>query len=194
MQQVQYRIQETELRFQLRESDRDDEEKGENRDLENRESDNGNEETLDRNGGINREIFRIIGDNQHERIHSIRIHPPVERQFEYQQPIMLVKDDEVYRNRRRSEGVQDNVGRRIEREYCNTNRKRTDQMIQPNIHEKESKEEMEKDTGCQIVEQIDCRLPLQDARFDRDETNNQTWGLGHFTRPLLRISPPNSPN
>ncbi|KAA6376900.1 MAG: hypothetical protein EZS28_027575 [Streblomastix strix] len=24
--------------------------------------------------------------------------------------------------------------------------------------------------------------------------NNQTWGLGHFTRPLLCISPPNSPN
>ncbi|KAA6356958.1 MAG: hypothetical protein EZS28_047515, partial [Streblomastix strix] len=37
------------------------------------------------------------------------------------------------------------------------------------------------------------RLPLQDARFERGETNNQTWGLEHFTRPLLRISPPNSP-
>ncbi|KAA6357862.1 MAG: hypothetical protein EZS28_046612, partial [Streblomastix strix] len=36
------------------------------------------------------------------------------------------------------------------------------------------------------------RFPLQNARLERGETNNQTWGLGHFTRPLLRISPPNS--
>ncbi|KAA6364104.1 MAG: hypothetical protein EZS28_040370, partial [Streblomastix strix] len=64
---------------------------------------------------------------------------------------------------------------------------------QPVIHDKESKREKEKDTGCESFEQTDSRLPLQDARFDRDETNNQTWGLGHFTRPLLRISPPNNP-
>ncbi|KAA6382348.1 MAG: hypothetical protein EZS28_022128, partial [Streblomastix strix] len=53
---------------------------------------------------------------------------------------------------------------------------------------------MEKDTGCETLEQTDSKLPLQDARFDRGETNNQTWGLGHFTGPLLRISLPNSPN
>ncbi|KAA6399693.1 MAG: hypothetical protein EZS28_004780 [Streblomastix strix] len=67
-------------------------------------------------------------------------------------------------------------------------------MVQPVIHDKESKREMEKDTRCESFEQIDRRLPLQDARFDRGEANNQTWGLGHFTRPHLRISPPNSPN
>ncbi|KAA6353961.1 MAG: hypothetical protein EZS28_050511, partial [Streblomastix strix] len=55
-------------------------------------------------------------------------------------------------------------------------------MVQPNIHDKESKREMVKDTGCESFKQTDSRLPLQDARFDRDETNNQTWGLGHFTR------------
>ncbi|KAA6357795.1 MAG: hypothetical protein EZS28_046680 [Streblomastix strix] len=53
---------------------------------------------------------------------------------------------------------------------------------------------MEKDTGCKSFEQIDCRLPLQDARFERGEINNQTGRLGHFTGPLLSISPPNCPN
>ncbi|KAA6392719.1 MAG: hypothetical protein EZS28_011753 [Streblomastix strix] len=67
-------------------------------------------------------------------------------------------------------------------------------MVQPDIHDKERQLEIEKDTGCESVEQIDSRLPLQNARFERGETNNQTWRLGHFTRPLLRISPPNSPN
>ncbi|KAA6374780.1 MAG: hypothetical protein EZS28_029694 [Streblomastix strix] len=34
---------------------------------------------------------------------------------------------------------------------------------------------MEKDTRCESFEQIDCRLPLQDARFEQGETNNYTW-------------------
>ncbi|KAA6403984.1 MAG: hypothetical protein EZS28_000494 [Streblomastix strix] len=48
--------------------------------------------------------------------------------------------------------------------------------------------------GCENVEQTDSRLPLQEARFERCERNNQTWRLEHFTGPLLRISPPKSPN
>ncbi|KAA6380472.1 MAG: hypothetical protein EZS28_024000, partial [Streblomastix strix] len=60
--------------------------------------------------------------------------------------------------------------------------------------DKESEGEMEKDTRCESDEQIDCRLSLQNARFERGETKCLTWRLGHFTRPLLRISPPNSPN
>ncbi|KAA6366194.1 MAG: hypothetical protein EZS28_038278 [Streblomastix strix] len=67
-------------------------------------------------------------------------------------------------------------------------------MVQPDIHDKESKRKMEKDTGCESVEQTDCRHPLQDARFDRGKKDNQTWGLGHFTGPHLRISPSNSPS
>ncbi|KAA6356647.1 MAG: hypothetical protein EZS28_047826 [Streblomastix strix] len=169
-----------------------EEERREGRDLENRETDKENREILNRNGGINSEIFRIMGNNQHERLYPIRIHPPVERRFEYQQPITLVKDNEIQGNRRRSEGIQDNVRRGIEGEYRNTNRKRTDQMVQPNIHDKESEREMEKDTRCENTEQIDRRLPLQNARLERGETNNQIWRLGHFTGPLLRISPPNS--
>ncbi|KAA6398276.1 MAG: putative Transposon Tf2-6 polyprotein [Streblomastix strix] len=66
-------------------------------------------------------------------------------------------------------------------------------MIQSDIHDKESKRKMEKDTGCKNFEKIDRRLPLQDARFDRYKTDNQTWGLGHFKGPHLRISPSNSP-
>ncbi|KAA6341488.1 MAG: hypothetical protein EZS28_052455, partial [Streblomastix strix] len=38
--------------------------------------------------------------------------------------------------------------KRIEREHCNTGKKRINQTVQPNIHDKESKREMEKDTGC----------------------------------------------
>ncbi|KAA6396230.1 MAG: hypothetical protein EZS28_008243 [Streblomastix strix] len=67
-------------------------------------------------------------------------------------------------------------------------------MIQPDIHDKESIREMEKETGYESFEQTDSRLPLQDARFDQGKTNNQTWGLGHFTRPLLCISSLNSSN
>ncbi|KAA6386069.1 MAG: hypothetical protein EZS28_018406 [Streblomastix strix] len=66
-------------------------------------------------------------------------------------------------------------------------------MVQPDIHDKENDREMERDIGCENVEQIDCRLPHQNTRFKRGEINNQTWRLGHFTRPLLRISLPNSP-
>ncbi|KAA6395159.1 MAG: hypothetical protein EZS28_009317 [Streblomastix strix] len=116
----------------------------------------------------------------------------MERRFEYQQPIMIVKDNEIQGNRRRSERIQGNVGGGIKREHYNTDQKRINQMVQPVIHEKESKQEKEKDTGCENTEQIDCRLPLQNARLERGETNNQTWRLGHFTSPLLRISPPNS--
>ncbi|KAA6380184.1 MAG: hypothetical protein EZS28_024290 [Streblomastix strix] len=65
-------------------------------------------------------------------------------------------------------------------------------MVQPNIHDQESKRKMEKDTGRENTEQIDRRLPLQDARFERGETNNQTWRLGLITGPFLRIPPSNS--
>ncbi|KAA6389883.1 MAG: hypothetical protein EZS28_014594 [Streblomastix strix] len=67
-------------------------------------------------------------------------------------------------------------------------------MVQPDNHDKESKWEMEKDTRCESAEQRDCRLPLQNARFKRGETNNQTWRLGHFTRPFLCILSLNGPN
>ncbi|KAA6395062.1 MAG: hypothetical protein EZS28_009408 [Streblomastix strix] len=158
------------------------------RDFVNREMDKKNREILDGNGKTNSEILGLMGDNQLERFHPIRIYPPVERRFEYQQPIMLVKDNEIKRNRRRSKRVQDNVRRRIEREYCSTDQKGINQMVQPNIHDNGSKLEIEKDTGRESIEQIDCRLPLQNARFERGETNNQTWRFGHFTGPLLRIS------
>ncbi|KAA6335316.1 MAG: hypothetical protein EZS28_052979, partial [Streblomastix strix] len=171
-----------------------EEERRVGRDLENREADKENREILNGNGGINSEIFRIMGNNQHERLYPIRIHSPVERRFEYQQPIELIKDDEIQGNRRRSERIQDNVRRGIEREYSNTNKKRTDQMVQPNIHDKESERKMEKDIGCENTEQVDRRFPLQNARLERGKTDNQTGRLGHFTRPLLRISPPNSLN
>ncbi|KAA6375412.1 MAG: hypothetical protein EZS28_029062 [Streblomastix strix] len=166
----------------------------EGRDLESRKADKENREILNRNGRINSEIFRIMGSSQHEGLHPVRISPSVERRFEYQQPITLVKENEIQGNRRRSEGIQDNIGRGIEREHCSTDQKGVDQMVQPKIHDKESEREMEKDTGCESVKQIDCRLTLQDARFDRGKTNNQTWRLGHFTRPLLRISPLNNSN
>ncbi|KAA6331039.1 MAG: hypothetical protein EZS28_053430, partial [Streblomastix strix] len=130
----------------------------------------------------------------HERLHPIGIHTPMERQFEYQQPITLVEDSIIQGNRRRSERIQDNAGRGIEREHCNTDQKEINQMVQRDIHDKESKWEMEKDTRCESIEQTDSRLPLQETRLERGKTDNQTWGLGHFTRPHLRISPPNSPN
>ncbi|KAA6393041.1 MAG: hypothetical protein EZS28_011437 [Streblomastix strix] len=118
----------------------------------------------------------------------------MERQSEYQQLITLVKDNEIQGNRIRSEGVQDNVRRRIEREHCNTDEKRSNQIVYSDIHDKESKRKMKKNTECESVEQIDCRLPLQNARFKRGQTNSQTWRLEHFTGYLLRISPPISPN
>ncbi|KAA6364372.1 MAG: hypothetical protein EZS28_040101 [Streblomastix strix] len=133
-----------------------------------------------------------MGNSQHEGLHPVRIYPPVERRFEYQQPITLVKENEIQGNRRRSERIQGNVGRGIEREHCNSDQKGVDQMVQPKIHDKESEREMDKDTRCESVKQIDCRLPLQDARFDRGKTNNQTWRLEHFIGPLLCISPPNN--
>ncbi|KAA6389397.1 MAG: hypothetical protein EZS28_015070 [Streblomastix strix] len=67
-------------------------------------------------------------------------------------------------------------------------------MVQPDIHDKESDQEMEKDAGYESVEQIDRRFPFQEARFERDETNNQTMRDEHFTGPLLYTSPINSPN
>ncbi|KAA6324310.1 MAG: hypothetical protein EZS28_054205, partial [Streblomastix strix] len=82
------------------------EERSNGRDLEKCEINKGNREKLDRNGGINSEIFRIMRDNQHERLHPIRIHRRVIRKFEFQQPITLVKDNEIQGNRRRSERIQ----------------------------------------------------------------------------------------
>ncbi|KAA6356553.1 MAG: hypothetical protein EZS28_047920, partial [Streblomastix strix] len=171
-----------------------DQEKGEGRDLENRETDKENREILDRNGRINNEIFGITGNNQYEKLYPIRIYPPVERQLECQRTKMLVKDNEIQWNRRRSKRIQNIVGRGIERDHCNTDQKGINQMVQPDIHDKESKREMEKDTGCESFEQTDSRLPLQDARFDQGKTNNQTWELGHFTGPHLRISLSNCPS
>ncbi|KAA6358720.1 MAG: hypothetical protein EZS28_045752, partial [Streblomastix strix] len=146
------------------------------------------------NGRINSVILGTMGNYQHERFHPIRIYPPMERQSEHQQATTLVKDYQIQGNRRRSKGVQDNVRGRIEREHCNTDQKGINQMVQPDIHDKECKRKMEKDTGCESFEQTDGRLPLQYARFERGETNNQNWGLRHFTRPLIRISPSNSPS
>ncbi|KAA6378102.1 MAG: hypothetical protein EZS28_026370 [Streblomastix strix] len=69
-----------------------------------------------------------------------------------------------------------------------------DLLIQRDIHDNQSMQEMEKDTGCKSVEQADRRLPFQNARLERVEINNQTGRLGHFTGPLLCIKPPKSPN
>ncbi|KAA6395589.1 MAG: hypothetical protein EZS28_008888 [Streblomastix strix] len=80
-------------------------ERREGKDLENSEIDKGNREILDGNGRINSEIFRIMGNNQHEGFHPIRIYPTVERRFEYQQPITLVKDNQKQRDDRRSERI-----------------------------------------------------------------------------------------
>ncbi|KAA6377326.1 MAG: putative Transposon Ty3-I Gag-Pol polyprotein [Streblomastix strix] len=54
-------------------------------------------------------------------------------------------------------------------------KKRINQMVQPNIHDKESKREMEKDTGCESVEQIDSIHPLQDAQFELVQTESQPY-------------------
>ncbi|KAA6384841.1 MAG: hypothetical protein EZS28_019630 [Streblomastix strix] len=62
----------------------------------------------------------------------------------------------------------------------------------PTFMIKKANGKCKKDTGCENAEQTDSRLPLQDARLEQGETNNQTWRLGHFTGPLLRISPPNN--
>ncbi|KAA6359290.1 MAG: hypothetical protein EZS28_045183, partial [Streblomastix strix] len=156
-------------------------ERREGRDLENRETDKENREISDTNRRINSVIFAIMGNYKHERFHSIRIYPPMERQQEHQQATTSVKDNEIQGNRRRSKRIQDNVRGRIEREHCNTDQNGIDQMVQPDIHDKENKMEMEKDTGCESFEQTESRLPLQDARFERGETNNQTWRLEHFT-------------
>ncbi|KAA6392309.1 MAG: hypothetical protein EZS28_012169, partial [Streblomastix strix] len=51
-------------------------------------------------------------------------------------------------------------------------------MVQLDIHDIESEREMEKDIGCENGEQIDCRLPIQNTRFERGETNDQTRILG----------------
>ncbi|KAA6363261.1 MAG: hypothetical protein EZS28_041213 [Streblomastix strix] len=84
------------------------EERREGRELENRETEKEDSEILDRNGGINNEIFSIMGNNQHERFHPIWINPPKERQLEYQQPIMIVKDNEIRGKGRRCDRVRDN--------------------------------------------------------------------------------------
>ncbi|KAA6383736.1 MAG: hypothetical protein EZS28_020734 [Streblomastix strix] len=133
------------------------------RDLDNRETDKENREILDRNGRINSEILGTMGNYQHERLHPIKIYPPNERQPEYQQTTTLVKDNEILGNRRRSEGLQINLRRRIEKEHRNADKKRTNLMVQPEIHDEESEQKIEKDIGCESVEQIDCRLPLQNA-------------------------------
>ncbi|KAA6362507.1 MAG: hypothetical protein EZS28_041968 [Streblomastix strix] len=96
----------------------------EGRDLENRETDKENRKILDRNGRINSEILGIMGNYQHERFHPIRIYLPMKRESEYQQVIMLVKDNEILGNKGRSKRIQDNVRGRIEREHCNTDQKK----------------------------------------------------------------------
>ncbi|KAA6378376.1 MAG: hypothetical protein EZS28_026098 [Streblomastix strix] len=95
------------------------EERRECLDLENSEIYNDNEEILDRNGGTDGEIFGIVTIDQQERLHPTRIHPSVERQFEYQQTTTLIKDIEIQVNGRRSERIQDIVRRITEREYQN---------------------------------------------------------------------------
>ncbi|KAA6364640.1 MAG: hypothetical protein EZS28_039834 [Streblomastix strix] len=59
-------------------------------------------------------------------------------------------------------------------------RKEQIKRFNPTFMIKKSKLKMQKNTGCESVELIDCRLPLQNARFDRGETNNQTWALEYF--------------
>ncbi|KAA6396972.1 MAG: hypothetical protein EZS28_007506 [Streblomastix strix] len=85
------------------------EERREGRDLGIREIDNDSGEILDGNVSTNSEILAIMGNNQHERFHTISIYAPIERQPEYQQATTLVKDNEIQGYRRGSERLQDNV-------------------------------------------------------------------------------------
>ncbi|KAA6402178.1 MAG: hypothetical protein EZS28_002288 [Streblomastix strix] len=144
-------------------------------DFENPENDNEYREIFDRNEGTDSKILGKMGNNYLEKFHPIKIQPPMERKLEYQQAMTQVKDNEIQRNIRRSERVQDNVRRRTKREFCNTDQKSANQMVQPDIHDKKIKREIEKDTGCESVEQIDCRVPLQDVRFERVQTESQPY-------------------
>ncbi|KAA6359299.1 MAG: hypothetical protein EZS28_045175, partial [Streblomastix strix] len=66
--------------------------------LENREIDNDIEEILDGNGQTDNKIIGTMGNNQHQKFHSIRVYPPMERQLQYQQATILVKDNEIQGN------------------------------------------------------------------------------------------------
>ncbi|KAA6362165.1 MAG: hypothetical protein EZS28_042309 [Streblomastix strix] len=118
----------------------------------------------------------------------------MKRYPEQQQARTLVKDDEIQGNERRNEGIQDNIRRKIESKHCNTDLKGINQIVQPDIHDKESKWEMEKNTGYECVKLGDRRHPLQDSRFERGQSNNLTWRLEHLIGPLHCISPHNRPN
>ncbi|KAA6385956.1 MAG: hypothetical protein EZS28_018521 [Streblomastix strix] len=81
---------------------REQNEKIESRNLENRKIDNDNQEILNRDKGTNSQILRIVANNYHEGFHPIRIHPPIEKQSEYQQAMELVKNKEIQANGRRN--------------------------------------------------------------------------------------------
>ncbi|KAA6358409.1 MAG: hypothetical protein EZS28_046064, partial [Streblomastix strix] len=143
-----------------------DQERREGRDLENRETDKENREILDRNGG---QTARYL-----EQWETINMKDFIQQGFTLQW-----KDNQSINN--------------LQRQLEPVKFRETDEEA------KEYKIILEEELKENIVipikkEQIKCRLPLQDARFDPGKTDDQTWGLGHFTGPHLRISPPNSPS
>ncbi|KAA6368924.1 MAG: hypothetical protein EZS28_035548, partial [Streblomastix strix] len=160
------------------------EEKRKGIDLENRETDKENREILDGNGKTNSEILGIMGNSYHERFHPLCIYPQLERQPEDNQATMLVKDYEILWNGRRSERVQDNMGKLIEREHCNTDEKGINQMVLPDVHDKESIREMEKDTRCECVDQ-----GIADMHFKMHDSNENN----HYTYSAIPFGTKHSP-
>ncbi|KAA6359390.1 MAG: hypothetical protein EZS28_045083 [Streblomastix strix] len=155
------------------------EERWRGKDLENRKTDNNNEEILDRNGGADSDILIIMGNNQHERFFPIKIYPLMEKQpggtGKQAKEVKIMLEEEL----------KENFEIQIRKEQI--------KWYNPTfiINKINWKRRNILDAKLQNKEMADFHFTMHDSNEVKKQLD---LDFGHFTGPLLCISPPNSPN
>ncbi|KAA6354711.1 MAG: hypothetical protein EZS28_049762 [Streblomastix strix] len=145
-----------------------------------------------RNGGKDQKIQVNMGTNRERRIHKCWILSEIQRLEQLIKTRGKQNDNPIQRNIRREESISRNVERRIGRRNISTDSRKLSQMVESHIPNKETQWNMEKDSGCEQVEQGDREITLQDAWTRGSTIPSKLNGLCNIRRPQINISPHHS--
>ncbi|KAA6344091.1 MAG: hypothetical protein EZS28_052263, partial [Streblomastix strix] len=144
------------------------------------------------NGGKDQKIYTSMETNRERRIHKYWILSEIQRLGQLIKTRGKQNNDPIQRNIRREESISGNVEGRIVRGYSNTYIIKPSKMVEPYIPDKKAQWDMEKDFGCEQIEQGNREITLQDAWTRGSIIPSKLNGLRNIPRPQISISPHHS--
>ncbi|KAA6389602.1 MAG: hypothetical protein EZS28_014871 [Streblomastix strix] len=144
------------------------------------------------NGRKDQKIQVNMGINEERRIHKYWILSEIQRLEQLIKTCGKQNDNPIQRNIRREESLSKNVERRVGLRNSSTYSRKLSEMVELHIPNKETQWNMEKDSGCEQVEQGDREITFQDAGTRGNTIPSKLNGLCNIARPQISISPHHS--